>query len=348
MDSVLGDDVAVIQSVSEKKALSWIKIPHQALVSLSFDDRGIVFGIRPDAEISAECRLSEGQEKGLGPAAHIRCGARCVPQTKTWLETKDVMSDQRVFIRQEALPDTGGVLASSLTVAVVTAAIGWYFVQEAGWQAHHLISSVVGFFILASFINVLWISQQAGRRFGEANQATLLRSGLVCLIGSALVAGGQQPEIGWHLAGLIAVALALDGVDGFLARRLNLASDFGARFDMEIDALLLLILSLLVWQTGQAGAWVLLIGSMRYAFVAASWFCPRLGGPLRPSFRRKTICALQGIALLACLLPPLDQTTGSLIALIALLSLVVSFGLDIGALLRAPLANRSIEEGANT
>jgi len=66
VDSVLGDDVAVIQSVSEKKALSWIKKPHQALVSLSFDDRGIVFEIRPDAEISAECRLSNGQKRGWG------------------------------------------------------------------------------------------------------------------------------------------------------------------------------------------------------------------------------------------------------------------------------------------
>ena len=95
---------------------------------------------------------------------------------------------------------------------------------------------------------------------------------------------------------------------------------------MEIDALLLLILSLLVWQTGQAGAWVLAIGLMRYAFVAASWFCARLAAPLHPSFRRKTVCALQGIALLACLLPPLDQTMGSVIALTALSALVISFG----------------------
>lgn len=258
------------------------------------------------------------------------------------------MSQSRVFFRQEAAPDTAGVLASSFTVAIVTAAIGWYLVQEAVWQPHHFFASLLGFLILASLINVLWISQSDGSRFGEANQATLLRSGLVCLIGSTLLANGQALDVGWHLTGLIAVALALDAVDGFLARRFNLASAFGARFDMEIDALLLLILSLLVWQTGKAGAWVLAIGLIRYAFVAASWFYRELSAPLTPSFRRKTICALQGIALLACLLPPLDQTKSSVIALTALSALVISFGLDIRTLLRAQMPGRAIEGGAKT
>ncbi len=258
------------------------------------------------------------------------------------------MSESRVYSRQEALPDTGGVLTSSITVALVTTGIGWYFVQEAVWQTHHLLASLISFLALSTLIGVLWISKQAGSRFGEANQATLLRSGLVCLIGSTLLVSGQAPDVSWHLAGLIAVALALDGVDGFLARRLNLTSEFGARFDMEIDALLLLILSALVWQTGQAGAWVLLIGLMRYAFVAASWFVKPLNGPLRPSFRRKTVCALQGIALLACLLPPLDQTSSSIIALIALSTLVLSFGLDIKALLQGSTPNLGQKERANT
>ncbi|MEM7042991.1 MAG: CDP-alcohol phosphatidyltransferase family protein [Pseudomonadota bacterium] len=258
------------------------------------------------------------------------------------------MSELRVFLRQEALPDTGGVLASSLTVAVLTIGIGWYLVQESVWQTQHLLASGVSFCILASLINFLWISRTGGRRFGEANQATLLRAGLVCLIGSALVSSGQDQQIGWHLTGLIALALALDGVDGFLARRLNLASDFGARFDMEIDALLLLILSLLAWQTGQTGMWVMAIGLMRYGFVAASWIWPRLSAPLAPSFRRKTICALQGIALLTCLLPPLDQTGASAIALVALSALMVSFGLDIRALLRETRPLSAMGEPADT
>jgi len=258
------------------------------------------------------------------------------------------MSEQRLSFRSEALQDAGGIVSSSFTVAVVTTAVGWYLVQEAVWQPHHLIVSVTGFLVLATLVNFLWIQHAGNRRFGEANQATLLRSGLVCLIGSTLLVSGQGPETSWYLVGLITIALILDGVDGFLARRLKLASPFGARFDMEIDALLLIILSLLVWQTSQTGPWVLAIGLMRYAFVAAGWFCARLAAPLRPCIRRKTVCALQGIALLACLLPPLSDTVSTLIALAALVALTVSFGLDIGALLRDPSPVRTNSEGAET
>ena len=50
------------------------------------------------------------------------------------------------------------------------------------------------------------------------------------------------------LAGLV---LLLDGVDGWLARRGGWCSRFGARFDMETDALLvLLILLVLLFLTG--------------------------------------------------------------------------------------------------
>ncbi|MGI9435026.1 MAG: CDP-alcohol phosphatidyltransferase family protein [Geminicoccaceae bacterium] len=244
------------------------------------------------------------------------------------------MSESRVLPYQEVAPRIAGTLAGSIAVALVTAAIGWLLVRETIWQTHHLLASLVSFMILAGIVNFFWALEENAGRFGEANQATLLRSGLVCLIGSTLLASGAAPYVGWPLIGLIAVALALDAVDGFLARRFNVSSAFGARFDMEIDALLLLILSLLVWRTGQAGIWVLAIGLMRYAFVAAGWFQPFLNGPLGRSWRRKSICALQGIALLACLLPPLDQTKAMIIAAGALTCLVVSFALDIRMLHR--------------
>ena len=42
---------------------------------------------------------------------------------------------------------------------------------------------------------------------------------------------------------LVVVALALDWVDGQVARRTGTCSAFGARFDMETDAFLILVLS---------------------------------------------------------------------------------------------------------
>ncbi len=50
-------------------------------------------------------------------------------------------------------------------------------------------------------------------------------------------------------------ALALDAVDGWIARRTHTVSELGARFDMEVDAFLLLVLSAYVAQDlGLVGA----------------------------------------------------------------------------------------------
>ncbi|GAA4940924.1 hypothetical protein GCM10023238_03240 [Streptomyces heliomycini] len=46
--------------------------------------------------------------------------------------------------------------------------------------------------------------------------------------------------------GLTAVALILDGVDGKVARRTGTSTPLGARFDMEVDAFLILVLSVYV------------------------------------------------------------------------------------------------------
>ena len=66
---------------------------------------------------------------------------------------------------------------------------------------------------------------------------------------------------------------------------------------MEVDALLIMVLAILAWQHGKAGAWVLLSGLLRYAFVAAGWLAPWIARPLPPSRRRQTICVVQIAAL---------------------------------------------------
>lgn len=186
-----------------------------------------------------------------------------------------------------------GPLPSILSVALLTAALGWLLAHHADWDPWHVVAGLLGYAVLGGVVAVTArLCRLLG--FGLANQVTLLRAGLVCLVGGALLASGGAPAMGWSLATLIAIALSLDLVDGWLARRLRLVSDFGARFDLEIDALLLLILALLVWQAGQVGPWVLAIGLLRYAFVLAGWWLPWLRQPLPPSRRRQQICALQG------------------------------------------------------
>ena len=79
---------------------------------------------------------------------------------------------------------------------------------------------------------------------------------------------------GFALAGSVELeaALVLDSVDGRVARRTASTTAVGARFDMEVDAFLILVLSAYVVQS--VGLWVLTIGAARYAFVAAGWLLP--------------------------------------------------------------------------
>jgi phosphatidylglycerophosphate synthase len=174
-------------------------------------------------------------------------------------------------------------------------------------------------------------------RFGAANTATLLRMSL-----AAGVAGfiGETPSarIAWLAAAAITVVALLDGLDGWIARRRHEQSTFGARFDMETDAALILILSALVWLHGKAGIWVLACGLMRYGFVAGGWILPWMAGPLRSTLRGKTVAIAQFVGLGVALLPVVRTPASTIVAAVTLALLVWSFAIDIAWLKRQATA----------
>ncbi|HEY6738190.1 MAG TPA: CDP-alcohol phosphatidyltransferase family protein [Actinopolymorphaceae bacterium] len=164
---------------------------------------------------------------------------------------------------------------------------------------------------------------------GPANRVTLARSvlvgGVTALTVEALT-GGRLPHA--LLVTLTVVALVLDAVDGRVARRTNTASPLGARFDVEIDAFLVLVLSALVAST--LGVWVLTIGLMRYGYVAASWSARWLRIAVLPSLARKLVGALQGVALVVAAADVLPHPAARLGLGVALALLCWSFRRDIG------------------
>lgn len=225
--------------------------------------------------------------------------------------------------------------AAVLTVATVLVVLGMLLLHHPGWARQEVLLGLAAYALLASAIGSMALLHSGGSWFGVANQTTLLRAGLVCLMSGPLFVTGGVLEAGWPLIALAGAALCLDALDGWLARRLRLASRFGARFDVEVDTLLLLTLALLVWQSGRAGPWVLAIGLMRYAFLLAARAVPALRRPLPPSWRRRGIFGLQGLLLIACLLPPIPAALASWLAASALLVLAVSFACDVRWLLGA-------------
>jgi phosphatidylglycerophosphate synthase len=168
---------------------------------------------------------------------------------------------------------------------------------------------------------------------GPANHITLVRLCLLAAI-AGLLGEPATATVAWLAIGGAIASAVLDGVDGALARRRHVASAFGARFDMETDAMLILVLSLLVWRHGKAGAWVLASGLMRYAFVAAGWLLPWMAAPLRSTRRGKTVAVLQFIGLSAALAPVFPASVSGVIAAVTLALLIWSFAIDVAFLWR--------------
>ncbi|BDZ52071.1 hypothetical protein GCM10025867_43120 [Frondihabitans sucicola] len=152
--------------------------------------------------------------------------------------------------------------------------------------------AIAGYLVVTAALLLRGLRRRRARRFGAANVVTSARATLVGLITGLIVASFFSPVPQGLLEIVLVPALALDAVDGWVARRTGTATELGARFDMEVDAFLLLVLSVAV--APRLGAWVLAIGLMRYVFVAAGWILPRLRGALPFRFWRKVAAASQG------------------------------------------------------
>lgn len=216
-----------------------------------------------------------------------------------------------------------------LPLAVTAAATAWMFALPTGY----LVRSVAVYGLLALLLHRHLPRHLAG--LGAANLVTLVRAGIVLAIATSVPQREVASAAGaWWTIGLASVALVLDGVDGRVARRTGTSTAFGARFDMELDSFLMLVLALVVWQSGRLGPWVLLLGLPRYLFVAAGWRWRWLRAPLPERRRRKAGCVLQGIALLVSLGPVVPGPLAAAVAATALTLLTSSFLVDVAWLWR--------------
>ena len=187
-------------------------------------------------------------------------------------------------------------------------------------------------------------------RLGPADWVTLARATLVAGVAALVADSFGRPAPVALLVSLAAVALALDGVDGWVARRTRTGA-LGARFDGEVDALLILVLSVFV--APSSGAWVLAIGAARYAFLAAGWPLPWMRATLPPRWWRKVVTATQGIVLAIAAADVLPRALTAAALLVALALLAESFGRDVlwlwvrrGAAAPGPAAARALATAA--
>jgi phosphatidylglycerophosphate synthase len=142
-----------------------------------------------------------------------------------------------------------GIMLAAFAITIATGRIEWL-----------LGAGIIAFTIM--FVLRRKEYQQNGFLGGPANWITLAR--LVTLI-SATYFIGQQASM---LYGVVILAIIIaDGFDGYVARKYKLATRFGADFDMETDALLSCVLSLIAYWHFDVSLLVPAAGILRYAFV---------------------------------------------------------------------------------
>jgi phosphatidylglycerophosphate synthase len=214
------------------------------------------------------------------------------------------------------------VAIGSVAQGIVLAALGWSVgLTPLGWIVGVGTAVAMTLFIGRALV-------RSGRSaLGPANQVTWARGTLVCAVAGLVADGFVRTERVGAIVVLSAVALMLDNVDGRVARRAGVASSLGARFDMEVDAFLILVLSVDV--SASLGAWVLAIGAMRYTLAAAEVVTPWLRAPVPVRYWRKVVAAVQGVVLAVAASHLLPRTAAAVTVAVALALLAESFGRDV-------------------
>ncbi len=190
-----------------------------------------------------------------------------------------------------------------------------------------LLTLALGLLLPAGAITAVLLRRP--RSCSPADQVTLARAavagGCATLFAGALLAG--TPVLTWQLFVLGVTALVLDAVDGLVARATGTSSAAGARFDMETDAAVLLVLSVVISVALVPWAW--LIGAMRYVFAGVAAVHPPWRAPLPPRPSRQVIAAGAGVAIGIALAPVVDAEIARVVLGAAVAALLYSFGRDV-------------------
>lgn len=174
-----------------------------------------------------------------------------------------------------------------------------------------------------------------GLGLGAANLLTLGRLALVVV--GLLVAKASLTALGV----LAFVAFALDGVDGWLARRFEESDELGAHLDMETDAYAVLVMAVAIVVTGAAPWWVLATGAVRYVFVAARALTGATpSGERRSRLGRLVFFALMSSLIAGCL--PIPPAVKVPVLGVGLALVLASFSTDFRLLARETWRPRAL------
>jgi CDP-diacylglycerol--glycerol-3-phosphate 3-phosphatidyltransferase len=166
---------------------------------------------------------------------------------------------------------------------------------------------------------------------GPANLLTLLRGLLLGLLAGFLAAPWPSGGLAWLPAGLYTLAIVVDVLDGYVARRMGDTTLLGGTLDIEFDALGLLIATGLAVHYRQLPGWYLVLGLSRYLFLFGIWWRQRQGKPIydmTPSVHRRMVASFHMSFMSVMLWPLMRPPATTLAGLVFALPFTASFVRD--------------------
>jgi phosphatidylglycerophosphate synthase len=249
--------------------------------------------------------------------AAVATVAAARPALRAWSRSR-ALSGLSAEVTDASVGPVAGLIAQMLLLAVLATTVR---LSSAGW----VVGVTSGVIIDAALFRGL--SQSRTGRLNLAGWVTFVRATLTVGVAALVAESFDRHAPVTTLVSLAALALILDAIDGKVARRTRTVGTLGAQFDAEVDALLILVLSIYVARS--AGAWVLAIGAARYAFLAAAWPLSWMRKPLPPRYWRKFVAATQGVVLTVAAADVLPATVNRGALVVALALLAESFIRDV-------------------
>ena len=204
-----------------------------------------------------------------------------------------------------------------MIIGMVTALLGYRFV----FPVLALISFAWYFMLMERTIRNL----KPG--YGPGNWVTLIR--LIGLLFLLFFYNRLDP----FLIGILAlIIIALDAVDGYVARKTNTVSEFGAWFDMETDAFYVALMGVIIYQSGLIGPWILLPGFLRYFYSLGVWVFNATEKQETSSKIGKYIAGFMFVSLPLPFIIPIN--IASVVLMLASAAIIFSFGRSTYLLIR--------------
>jgi phosphatidylglycerophosphate synthase len=164
------------------------------------------------------------------------------------------------------------------------------------WAVHAAWISAVGG--AASLLVLVALGREQWGEGGVIGWANLITLGRLATIVAIASSSRASPIEALGAAGV----MCLDWLDGRVARRRREATEFGAKFDMETDALFIAAVGAKLAVVGRLAAWIFVPGLLRYIYALAVGLVETRGEAPRSRFGRY-VFAIQGASLAVALWP---------------------------------------------